>query len=396
MSPNYAKATAAFLPANEPKPDSAFLDGLQPANRKIAPRSNGQNGAKEGAEYTPPLTPPSETESQQKELGAEEQNEHKDAHRTGSDQAESGLKQRKSAKANGTKDESNKSEDKKQKKEAPGAGFAQSIKGTVSEERYVPTDLDQRIAQPWVPRANIAATPQHPYGTTAGNYAELNKERPVLAQHVAFFDKDGDNILWPLDTWRGFREMGYNFFWCTFAMCVIHFFFSWFTAPGVLPDPFFRVFIKNGHRSKHGSDTAVYDSEGRFIPAKFEEIFTKFDKGNKGGLTFREGVHMIHAQRQAVDPIGWCAEAFEWASTYILIWPQDGLCDKESIRTVYDGSLFYIVAHAERQRRAERQKKRQQMTFVQKLVDSLPNPYRGWTTENRAGQFEWTEDKFKL
>jgi hypothetical protein len=36
------------------------------------------------------------------------------------------------------------------------------------------------------------------------------------------------------------------------------------------------------------------------------------------------------------------------------------------------------------------------MSFVQKLVDSLPNPYRGWTTENRAGQFEWTEDKFKL
>ena len=109
--------------------------------------------------------------------------------------------------------------------------------------------------------------------------------------------QDGDNILWPLDTWRGFREMGYNFFWCTFAMwcvrpcrlfvirayradppfdSVIHFFFSWFTAPGFLPDPFFRVFIKNGHRSKHGSDTAVYDSEGRFIPAKFEEIFTKY------------------------------------------------------------------------------------------------------------------------
>lgn len=48
-----------------------------------------------------------------------------------------------------------------------------------------------RICRPQigVPRANIAATPEHPYGTTAGNYAELNKERPVLAQHVAFFDK---------------------------------------------------------------------------------------------------------------------------------------------------------------------------------------------------------------
>lgn len=260
MAPDYAKATSAFLPANEPTPDPAFLDGAQPANRR-------QKEQHQDADYTPPLTPPSEADNQAKELGAG---------------GGGGLKQRKSAAAG---------HGQTGKKEAPGAGFAQSIKGTVSEQRYVPTDLDQRITQPCksllpsfslsscgenlrsgdhlpllpaaarsglytdlesrrtgVPRANIAATPEHPYGTTAGNYAELNKERPVLAQHVAFFDKasfgllqdagvrirrltraqtgalrkqDGDNILWPLDTWRGFREMGYNFFWCTFAMwCV--------------------------------------------------------------------------------------------------------------------------------------------------------------------------------
>lgn len=113
------------------------------------------------------------------------------------------------------------------------------------------------------------------------------------------------------------------------------------------------------------------------------------------------------------------------------------LCDKESIRTVYDvspteerlprngdsflpcprtpltlpvdlsaahlapsttpqGSLFYIVAHTERQRNAQRQKARAQMSFLGRLVDRLPNPRRGWTTENRAGQFEWTEEKFHL
>lgn len=132
MSPNYAKATAAFVPANEqPKPDPAFLDGMQPANRKIAPRTTGHKGATtEAVDYTPPLTPPSETSSHDKELGS---NKHGEA------DSESGLKQRKSNKSKAGTSAS---------EEAPGAGFAQSIKGTVSEERYVPTDLDQRIAQP--------------------------------------------------------------------------------------------------------------------------------------------------------------------------------------------------------------------------------------------------------
>lgn len=146
MPANYAKATAAFLPAGEPKPDPAFLDGLQPANRKIAPTHHSKldsasNGA--GAELTPPLTPPSESDNAQdeKELGAEK------GTRTATEAG--GLKQRKSAnKSNG--DDAQKA-GKKDKKEAPGAGFAQSIKGTVSEERYVPTDLDERIAQPCKP-----------------------------------------------------------------------------------------------------------------------------------------------------------------------------------------------------------------------------------------------------
>lgn len=38
------------------------------------------------------------------------------------------------------------------------------------------------------------------------------------------------------------------------------------SSPGWLPDPFFRVFSRNVHRGKHGSDQEVYDHEGRFIP----------------------------------------------------------------------------------------------------------------------------------
>ncbi|GAA6001592.1 caleosin family protein [Rhodotorula paludigena] len=368
----YADKATAWIPDEQmPKPNPAFLDSLQPANRKDNTTA-----------LSPPLTPPSERDDS--DLLHEK--------------APEGVRQRPSNKgkaAKGGNSTEQAGHHKDDKRKVPGEGFVQSIPGTVSAQRYVPEDLDQRLARPWVPRANIAATPEHPYGTTVGGWADKHKDEPVLAQHVAFFDKDRDNILWPLDTWRGFREMGYSFFWCTFAMSVIHFFFSWFTAPGFLPDPFWRVFLKNGHRSKHGSDTGVYDSEGRFIPAKFEEIFSKFDKGNKGGLTFWEGVHMIHAQRQAVDPIGWCAEAFEWASTYLLIWPKDGICDKESIRTVYDGSIFFVVAAEERKRNAARLERRKQMSLPAALWDRVPHPWRGWNKENKAGSFEWTEDKFQ-
>jgi len=118
---------------------------------------------------------------------------------------------------------------------------------------------------------------------------------------------------------------------------VIHVFFTWFTSSNwILFDPLLRVNTNNGHRAKHGSDTGVIDTEGRFVPAKFEEIFAKFDEDKKGGLTFTEGVKMVHALRTACDPIGWGAAIFEWASTYLLVWPQDGIVDKESIRCVFD------------------------------------------------------------
>ncbi|GAA5863417.1 hypothetical protein JCM8547_006975 [Rhodosporidiobolus lusitaniae] len=374
MSPSYASATAAWTPDSlSAQPDPSLLTTASPSSS-----SNSTNGI-EGitvtnkggtVEYTPPLTPPSEKDEPASSEAANEKEEEE------------------------KKEVRKKDEGVRQRKRIPGEGFVQNIKGDVTEHRFVPEDLDQKIAQPWVPRANIAASVEKPDGTTDGGYAEKYKDAPVLKQHVLFFDKDADNIIWPLDTYRGFRELGYSFFWCCFAMCVIHFFFSYFSAPGFLPDPFFRIFLKNGHRTKHGSDTGVYDPEGRFIPAKFEEIFTKFDKDNKGGLTFWEGLQMIHANRQAADPIGWCAELFEWGSTWQLIWPKDGVCDKESIRTVFDGSLFFVVAHRERELAAQRRLARQKMTYVQRVLDSLPWYGKGWHKENKAANFEFTEEKF--
>ena len=51
---------------------------------------------------------------------------------------------------------------------------------------------------------------------------------------------------------------------------------------------------------------------------KFEELFTKFDKDNKGGLTLWEMIEMGKSSRKIMDPFGWSASAFEWGSTYYV------------------------------------------------------------------------------
>uniref|UniRef100_A0A453PID0 Uncharacterized protein n=1 Tax=Aegilops tauschii subsp. strangulata TaxID=200361 RepID=A0A453PID0_AEGTS len=40
----------------------------------------------------------------------------------------------------------------------------------------------------------------------------------------------------------------------------------------------FSIYIENIHQGIHGSDSGSYDAQGRFVPAKFNEIFTKHAK----------------------------------------------------------------------------------------------------------------------
>ncbi|GAA5911922.1 uncharacterized protein JCM6883_000735 [Sporobolomyces salmoneus] len=240
-------------------------------------------------------------------------------------------------------------ESEQEKDEPAGKRFDTELEALSSTQKNptVSKDLDEKLADPYVPRANIAATVEHPQGTTENDYAETHKHESVLQQHVSFFDRDGDGIIWPLDTFVGFHNLGYSLIWCILAVFLIHPTFSWFTLSSWIPDPFLRIKVKSIHRARHGSDTGVYDSQGRFVSAKFEEIFEKFDKDKKGGLTFIEGLKMIRENRNVLDPIGWIGAFFEWFASYLLIWPKDGIVTKEDLRTIYDGSLFYAVAEKE-------------------------------------------------
>ena len=86
----------------------------------------------------------------------------------------------------------------------------------------------------------------------------------VVQQHVVYWDKDQDGIIWPLDTYRGCRAWGWNPILCLIATFLINVNLSYPTSPSWIPDPFFRIHISNLHKDKHGSDSMTYDNEGRF------------------------------------------------------------------------------------------------------------------------------------
>uniref|UniRef100_K7LDH0 Peroxygenase 5 n=1 Tax=Glycine max TaxID=3847 RepID=K7LDH0_SOYBN len=113
-----------------------------------------------------------------------------------------------------------------------------------------------------------------------------------------------------------------------------------FSVRGKFPSILFPIEIKNIQRGKHGSDTGVYDTEGRFVPSKFEEIFNKHAHTHPNALTYDELTEMIKANREPKDFSGRIGSVVEWKILYKLAKDKSGLLQKETIRGVYDGSLF--------------------------------------------------------
>lgn len=133
-------------------------------------------------------------------------------------------------------------------------------------------------------------------------------------------------MIFPWDTYIGFRELGFNILFSFLAVLIININFSYPTrlAYSWLPDPWFRVYVRSVHKAKvglsqldksnrhrrltgrfqHGSDSGTYDPEGRFIPQLFENLFAKWDSDNDGALTLRELFQLMHGHRCAADPFG--------------------------------------------------------------------------------------------
>ncbi|XP_012570586.1 probable peroxygenase 5 [Cicer arietinum] len=162
----------------------------------------------------------------------------------------------------------------------------------------------------------------------------------VLQKHAGFFDLNKDGVIYPWETFQAMREIGSGLLLSTAAAVFINVSLSHSTRPVCFPSFLFPIEVKNIKFGKHGSDSGVYDSEGRFVASKFEEIFIKHAHTYPNALTHDELKEMIKTNREPNDFKGRIGGFVEWEVLYKLAKDKNGLLQKETIRGVYDGTLF--------------------------------------------------------
>ncbi|KAL5114809.1 hypothetical protein ACEQ8H_007302 [Pleosporales sp. CAS-2024a] len=176
-------------------------------------------------------------------------------------------------------------------------------------------------------------------------------KRSALQQHCAFWDTNGDGLVYPWDIFIGFRRLGFNIALCLWAAITMAACSSYATQTSWLPHPLFAINIDNIHRSRHGSTTGTYDLEAEIDMRRFDAIFNKYADG-KDYLTWKTLYGVWAGQCCANDWFGWFAGGLEWIALYILLWPQDGKLRKEDILGVYDGTIFSKIADQHARARA--------------------------------------------
>lgn len=168
-------------------------------------------------------------------------------------------------------------------------------------------------------------------------HSRLSATGTALQKHCLFFDRDHDGFITMMDTYRGLRAIGLGMILSIIGTIIINLTLAWPTNTSWFPTT--TVDIRNIKYSRHGSDSQIYDNEGNFNEERFEAFWQKWDKTNKGYLTWATIWQRIREERDAFDFFGWQATFLEWGLLYYVA-AEHGRLSKDDVRGSFDGTVF--------------------------------------------------------
>lgn len=160
-----------------------------------------------------------------------------------------------------------------------------------------------------------------------------------LQKHVSYFDYNGDGYITLFEDYRGLRELGID----PASSSAFAFAINGALGTPTFGFPSFTISLYDIDRGVHGSDTGIYDSQGRFVEEAFQNLFDDWDLNDSGGLDPFELAARTIDDADLGDVFGLTASAAEFGLLYAVA-AEDGELTRDRMRGFYDGTLFYDLA----------------------------------------------------
>ncbi|KAI0119742.1 Caleosin related protein-domain-containing protein [Daldinia grandis] len=179
----------------------------------------------------------------------------------------------------------------------------------------------------------------------------------ILRQNAEYFDADQDGVIWPGDTYKGYRKLGWGITYSCLVASILHSVLSYPTRDNYTPDLLLRIHCDSNSHGKRTIGNASYDEKGQVKDNQVcANILAKYDKSNKGGMDIRDILRFWKDQRSVSTSYGWSLTVLEWLALYLALRQHSGIVGGEDIRTAFDGSALFKRCE-ERQRKNEMQHK---------------------------------------
>ena len=167
----------------------------------------------------------------------------------------------------------------------------------------------------------------------------------ALAKHVGFFDVNGNGKITVSESKERLAALGVDGIQGYAGAAAVNF----VIASMVAGYPALTIDLSEIQKSKHDSDSDIFDENGDFSQAKFDELFERFDKNRDDALDGDEITDFLTRNKESF--FGSTLAKLELPILLRIAGePMDvngvetKVLTKERLAKFYDGSLFYELA----------------------------------------------------